>query len=200
MPLCPSTRTSRASAAVAATRAIRPACPDAACWHTHSAKARVLPKPRPASSSQTCQSPRGGNWLERAIAGQEASSASASCVAKELAILCRSLLPKIRKRGRPGVGGVEISQRRNHGVPCLRIRGHGADDPGDCSRVIGVDEDIVLYVQQRTALQLARQSPAIPEVLVQPPSQQRRGIAVRQLGRRAKSLVERTADNPIMVD
>jgi F-type H+-transporting ATPase subunit b len=36
-----------------------------------------LPKPRPASSSQTCQSPGGGNWLGRAIAGQEASSASA---------------------------------------------------------------------------------------------------------------------------
>src|SRR5215813_5933070 len=49
MPLCPSTRTSRASAAVAATRAIRLACRDAACWHTHSAKVRVLPNPQRAN-------------------------------------------------------------------------------------------------------------------------------------------------------
>src|SRR5947207_15883636 len=87
MPLWPSTRTSRASAAVAATTAILPAFPDAACWHTHSANVRVFPKPRPASSSQTCQSPGGGNWFGREIAGQEASSASASCAAKESAIL-----------------------------------------------------------------------------------------------------------------
>src|SRR5215467_15915080 len=167
MPLCPSTKTSRASAAVAAMTAMRPACAEPACWHVHSAQVRVLPKPRPASSNQTCQSPGGGTWFGRATAGHEAWSASASCAANGLAILARPLLPKIWKRERPGAGGVQIAQRRDHGVPCLRIRGHGADDPGDRSRVIGIDQDIVLDVQQRAALQLAGQSSAIPEILVQ---------------------------------
>src|SRR5690348_17870875 len=120
MPLSPSTRTSRASAAVAVTRAILPACPDAAWWHTHSAKVRVFPKPRPASNNQICQSPGGGSWFGRAIAGQEFSRASASCAAKELAIdhsslrseehtselqspvhlVCRLLLEKKKKQDR----------------------------------------------------------------------------------------------------
>src|SRR5690242_13957096 len=52
-----------AARAVAATRAILPACPDAACWHTHAAKVRVFPKPRPASNNQLCQSPGGGSWF-----------------------------------------------------------------------------------------------------------------------------------------
>ena len=38
----------------------------------------------------------------------------------ELAMLA-PLLAMIRKRGRRGAGGVQIAQRRNHGVPCLRI-------------------------------------------------------------------------------
>src|SRR5215469_6106956 len=151
MPLCPSTKTSRASAAVAATTAIRPACPEPACWHTDPAKVRVFPNPWLASSNQTCQSPGGGNWFGRATAGHEACSASASCVAKGLAILGRPLLPKIRKSSH--AGGAQIAQRRNNGVPCLRIRGHGADDQGDRSRVIGIDLNIVLDVQQRAALQ-----------------------------------------------
>jgi catechol 2,3-dioxygenase-like lactoylglutathione lyase family enzyme len=76
-----------ASTAVAATRAILLACPDAVCWHTHSAKVRVFPKPRPASNNQIChRSPGGGSWFDRAIAGQQFSSASASCAAKELVI------------------------------------------------------------------------------------------------------------------
>jgi hypothetical protein len=77
MPLSPSTKTSRASAAVAVTRAILLARPDAVSWHTHSAKVRVFPKPLPASNNQIChQSPGGGSWLGRAIAGQQFSSAS----------------------------------------------------------------------------------------------------------------------------
>jgi hypothetical protein len=58
-----------------------------------------LPKPRLTSNSQTCQSPGGGNWFGLAIADQEASSALASCTAKELAIL-GSLIAPIGKRRR----------------------------------------------------------------------------------------------------
>ena len=64
--------------------------------------------------------------------------------------------------------GIEVTQRRDHGFPRLRIRCHRADDPGDRSRVIGIDQNIVLDVQQRAALQLAGQTPAIPEILVEP--------------------------------
>jgi hypothetical protein len=154
MPLCPSTKTACASAAVAVTRAILPVWPDAACWHTHSAKVRVLPKPRPASSNQICQLPGGGNWFGRAIAGQEASSASASCAAKELAIL-GSLIATIGKRRPRSALGIEIAQRREHGFSRFRIGRHRTDDPGDRSRVIGIDQNVVLDIQQRTALQLA---------------------------------------------
>ena len=48
MPLSPSTITSRASAAVGATRAMRRAAPLTARARTNSAPVRVLPKPRPA--------------------------------------------------------------------------------------------------------------------------------------------------------
>jgi hypothetical protein len=82
----------------------------------------------------------------------------------------------------------------------LRIGRHRADDPGDCTRVIGIDQNIVLNVQQRAALQLAGQSPAIPEILVQSPSEEHHGIAVSQLGSRAKPFVERSTNNPVMVD
>src|SRR5215467_6187940 len=143
MPLCPSTKTSRASAAVAATSAIRRACPEAACWHTHSAKVRVLPKPRPASSSQTCQSPGGGSWFGRAIAGQDTASASASCVAKEL-VICGSLIATIRKCRQQTALGIEVAQRRNYCFARLGIGRHRADEPGDRSGVIGIDQNIVL--------------------------------------------------------
>jgi hypothetical protein len=57
-----------------------------------------------------------------------------------------------------------------------------------------------MYTQQRAVLQLAGQSPAIPEVLVQTPGEQRHRMAVPELRRRAKAFVERSADNPVMVD
>ena len=59
-PLAPSTMTARASAAVGPTSAMRRALPASTCARTYSAPVRVLPKPRPASSSQTRQSPDGG--------------------------------------------------------------------------------------------------------------------------------------------
>ena len=78
MPLSPSTITLRASAAVGATSAMRRAVAPSTRARTSSAPVRVLPKPRPASSSQTRQSPAGGSWLGRAQNGQSYSSASAS--------------------------------------------------------------------------------------------------------------------------
>src|ERR1700730_5926883 len=77
-PLSPSTMTSRASAAVGATSAIR----RRRWWMTwsriHSAPLRVLPKPRPASSSQVRQSPFGACWLRRPHQPQSCSIASSS--------------------------------------------------------------------------------------------------------------------------
>src|SRR5689334_14281239 len=201
MPLSPSTKTSRASAAVAVTRAILPACPDAVWWHTHSANVRVFPKPRPASNNQIChQSPGGGSWFGRAIAGQEFSRASASCAAKELAIDHSSLVATIRQRGRRSARRVEITQRRNHRLARLRIGRHRAHDPSDRSRIIGIDQNIVLDIQQRAALQLTGQAAAIPEILVQPPREKRQRIAVPHLRGGGKPFVKRSADNAVMVD
>ncbi len=81
--------TSRASAAVSATSATRRAWPRASgvipqTWaRTHSAPQRVLPKPRPASTSQVVQSPpgpevAGANCLGRAQNRQSYSNAAAS--------------------------------------------------------------------------------------------------------------------------
>jgi hypothetical protein len=53
--------------------------------------------------------------------------------------------------------------------------------------------------QQRAALQLTCQSPAIPEILVQPLCQQRQRIAVPQLRGCGKAFVERAANNPVVV-
>ena len=52
-------------------------------------------------------------------------------------------------------GGIEIAQRRDHGFSRFRIGRHRTDDPGDRSRVIGIDQNVVLDIQQRTALQLS---------------------------------------------
>jgi len=95
---------------------------------------RVFPKPRPASNNQTCHEPGGGSWFGRAIAGQEASSASASCAANELAIL-GSLVAPIGKRRPRSAPGIEDAQRRDHGLARLRIGCNCADDPGDRSRI-----------------------------------------------------------------
>src|SRR5262249_4916290 len=67
-PLSPSTMTLLASSAVGATSAIRRATPETTEARTNSAPVRVLPKPRPARSSQTRQSPGGGNCSSRAQA------------------------------------------------------------------------------------------------------------------------------------
>jgi len=67
MPDSPSTMTSRASAAVGATRAIRLHWPVSILCRTHSAPVRVLPNPRPARISQTNHSQPGGRCLSRAL-------------------------------------------------------------------------------------------------------------------------------------
>ena len=68
-PESPSIITSRTSAGVLATSAMRPDVPDSTRERTHSAPVRVLPNPRPAMSSQTDQSPGGAIWLSRAQRG-----------------------------------------------------------------------------------------------------------------------------------
>jgi hypothetical protein len=60
-PDSPSTMTSRTSAAVGPTRAIRRACLVSARLRIHSAPVRVLPQARPAGASQVRQSPAGGH-------------------------------------------------------------------------------------------------------------------------------------------
>ena len=62
-----------------------------------------------------------------------------------------------------------------------------------------IDQNIVLNIQQGTALQFAGQAAAIPEILVQPPREQRQRIAVPHLRGGAKLFVKRTANNAIMV-
>jgi hypothetical protein len=47
------------------------------------------------------------------------------------------------------------------------------------------------------ALQLAGQTPAIPQILVQPPGKQPQGMAVPKLSSRAKPFVERSADRNV---
>jgi hypothetical protein len=61
MPLSPSTITARAPRSVAPTRAMRASFRLSAIERTHSAPARVLPKPRPPMISQVRQSPSGGS-------------------------------------------------------------------------------------------------------------------------------------------
>ena len=69
-PLSPSTITARASASEAETSAIRASGLSSAIIRTHSAPARVLPKPRPAMIIHTRQSPGGGSCSGRAIYSQ----------------------------------------------------------------------------------------------------------------------------------
>jgi hypothetical protein len=77
-PLTPSIITLRASSIDAATNANR-RLPIIASRCTHSAPARVLPKPRPAIISHTRQpSLDGGSWFLCAQASKSASNASAS--------------------------------------------------------------------------------------------------------------------------
>src|SRR5436189_3682559 len=83
MPLAPSTSTSRASAAVAATRAMREAVPRATLSRTQPTRLAVLPKPRPASNSHPNQAPAGASCEGRAFDAQLDSSASAIAVASE---------------------------------------------------------------------------------------------------------------------
>src|SRR3546814_19327876 len=69
-PLAPLIITSRASAAVSATRAIRQPGFFSAISRIHSEPIRVLPNPRPARTSQVVQSPSGASWSSRAQNGQ----------------------------------------------------------------------------------------------------------------------------------
>jgi hypothetical protein len=70
MPLSPSIIVSRTSAAVAPTIARRPYCPDSTSTRMSSVALRVLPKPRPASSSQTRQPHSGASCAGRALRRQ----------------------------------------------------------------------------------------------------------------------------------
>ena len=106
----------------------------------------------------------------------------------------------IDQRRRRTARRVEITQRRNHRLARLWIAPHRAHDPGDRSGIIGIDQDIVLDTQQGTALQLAGQAAAIPEILVQPPREKRQRIAVPHLRGGAKPFVKRSADDAVMVD
>src|SRR4051794_28618364 len=76
---------SRASAAVGAHNAMRLVCPASANSFSHSAPVLVLPKPRPAITSQPFQSPSVGNCDGRAFDLQPPSArVSARIVASEL--------------------------------------------------------------------------------------------------------------------
>ena len=77
MPDGPSTITWRTSSAVSPTSAIDPAPPLSASIRTHSAPARVLPKPRPGIISQT-RRPSGGNCAGRAHSSEARTSPPAS--------------------------------------------------------------------------------------------------------------------------
>ena len=103
IPDSPSTRTSRTSAAVRATKAKR-RCPSfviLACSRTHSAAVRVLPNPRPASSNQIFQSPSGVRCSGRPQKVQSQSKASESnpsrifprSTSSSSATICASDLP-----------------------------------------------------------------------------------------------------------
>ncbi len=66
MPLSPSIITSRTSLAVGPTSAMRLEPRRSTFWRTRSAPVRVLPNPRPASTSQVRQSPSGASCFGRA--------------------------------------------------------------------------------------------------------------------------------------
>ena len=119
-------------------------------------------------------------------------------MAKDL-VVRGSLIATIRQCGRRTALRIEVTQRRNHRFARLGIGRHRADEPGDRSGVIGIDQNIVLDIQQRALLQLAGQAPAIPEVLVQPSREERQRIAVPELRSGAKPLVKRPANNPVMI-
>jgi hypothetical protein len=69
-PLSPSTITLRTSVKLAPTSAIRAAPSARATSRTHSAPARVLPKPRPAQISQVRHASCGGSCASRAQPSQ----------------------------------------------------------------------------------------------------------------------------------
>jgi hypothetical protein len=121
-----------------------------------------------------------------------------SCAAKQRAI-DGSSFTIFEHRGR-SARRVKIAQCHNNGLAGFRKWRDGTHDPGDRFRIIGIDQNIVLDIQQGSALQLAGQSTAIPEIFVQPPRQQPHRVAVADLRGGAQSFVKRAADNAIVVD
>jgi hypothetical protein len=89
-------------------------------------------------------------------------------------------------------GRIEIAQGRNDCVSCLWIRSDRAHDPRDRFGVIGIDQNVVLDIQQRPVLQLAGQPTAISEmeIFVQSPGEQRQTVAVAELRCRTKPSIE----------
>ena len=77
---------------------------------THSANVRVLPKPRPASSNQTVQSPSGGSWFARATVCQPPSSSAARRSANQFAFM--ALLSVARRS--------ELARRRHETTATLQ--------------------------------------------------------------------------------
>ncbi len=71
MPESPCIMMSLTSCGVLATRAILEESPDSTRARTHSAPVLVLPKPRPASSSQICHASLEGIWFSLAQSGQK---------------------------------------------------------------------------------------------------------------------------------
>ena len=96
MPESPWIIMSRTSCGVLATRAILRDAPDSTRARTHSAPVRVLPKPRPARSSQMRQGSSDGIWLSLAQRGQWNLTLDATCSVRSDSIwsntscLCRS--------------------------------------------------------------------------------------------------------------
>ena len=136
--------------------------------------------------------------MGRAIAGQQFSSASVSCATKQLAIEDSSFTI-FEHRGR-SARRVKIAQCRNNGLAGLRKWRDGTHDPGDRFRIIGIDQDIVLDIQQGSTLQLACQSTAIVKVFMQPTGEHRQHASIPGLAGGAEGAVQPATRNPEMVD
>ena len=120
MPLSPSIITLRTSASDAPTSAILACGSLRADSRTHSAPARVLPKPRPAQTSHVCQSPAGGSCSGRAHSGQwKAMARASSCVSDAYQ---SNRAAGARERRAPSVSAVISGSRRRPRRPALAHR------------------------------------------------------------------------------
>src|SRR5882724_11678931 len=118
MPVAPSTIVSRASVAVGATSAMRPARPASTSAWVNSAPVRVFPKPRPASTSQIVQSRGGGSCEGRARKRQSVASASRSLgLSSSSSAVCSALgsdASKAAKESFQGIGAFHPHRLLGH--------------------------------------------------------------------------------------